>query len=1140
MGISSDVSRSWQGYNVSNSKENISSLKNNIKEDFSRGLESFKTSLNNTATTFVDLGNDIGEQVQSDWKTLTSTFTSVGATLGEQVNNLETGAKELVSKFNTALSNVGKKIDETFEKVEESLVKAKDWVMDAENWKKVGATIVVGGASVLTGIGDLGEKLVDGLTWCGGKLVEGGSFVVAKIQEKTGHEEAAQKTMDWRETMKTDVAGFISHDYVKEFEKYLFEDTKAGQAINAASWLKYDSKVAQGISTVTEKVAEFAAATAITIATGGAGFPAFLAVFGTGFVAGVGGSAEKNYANAKAEGKTPSIDDKNLNILVDGIGSGFNWYAQGKMGQGIFEALKAISKVGAKTFGSTMLSGLKESLTNLKGKSAKEVMAFLFSKSNLKSTLFNADNLTDSGGVVADNIASWINGDEEFNIKNLLGAGVELLGTSLINIVTGGIVDHAGKIDDAVEGADDILKNSDDVIEKVNDVSKSTDDIKKLQQEYDELVAYTNSEKGGFDAVYGRGADKARYDDSMARIREIEDVLKNTDNVSSSTINPIYSTTKNNSTGITNSGASFYQNPQYANLFSISDDTIKHYDSFEIDNMKKELQELDEIKQGVWYKKTKSDLDNHYCMLLNDANEVHRIDNRVFELEEALKNAERSNSINPNTFKENGMVVTKTIRDGNNFIVSPQSFDADTIKQINKNSRWKKTYVYVTSDTDPQKVFNYMKKQKNVVVVKDGMDIFYENGKCYSKVNQSFMTQLQQEPIKKNISRNTVSNSFTSSDYDDIFNFKKNKENLDNASQILNDWGKRNNVDNYAEQALREYAATGSAFQNINGEMTPYITNEGGVRAYIESLDPKVVDEYLNGIGVSKIKISFDGADFYPVVKKFDNAYSTMVDKFGIDETIARFKKFANGEVDLKYITKKNNARSIIGQMTPSELETCITLLKHSDNMEYMGTLTKTMGSSNTADINFHLLREKYGDTNFYIQKDFDINEANYSISDTIDEFKKLQNFSPELTSNVKEVTCTSIRNPDDGYWSNIHNEDFISAATGGNGTINFYKYSQPEEIKRIVTHEASHNYEIIDGFYTLSDSQYWKNAVINDGNFASSYAEEAFNSRIDGPLGEDFADSVANLNCMGATEFSKMYPNRAIILKQLFPEFFV
>lgn len=71
------------------------------------------------------------------------------------------------------------------------------------------------------------------------------------------------------------------------------------------------------------------------------------------------------------------------------------------------------------------------------------------------------------------------------------------------------------------------------------------------------------------------------------------------------------------------------------------------------------------------------------------------------------------------------------------------------------------------------------------------------------------------------------------------------KSNLDKISEILDEWGKKNGYDNFAEYALRRYAETGSAYQIINDKKVPYITSTNGARSYIETLDPTAVSTYL-------------------------------------------------------------------------------------------------------------------------------------------------------------------------------------------------------------------------------------------------------------------------------------------------------
>ena len=563
MGISIDTGSNWGGYTPSEFKADVSSLANNVKESFSDGIQSAKEKYNTAVTTVVDIKEDIETKFENGFKTVSNAFTTAASTLKDQTSNFVSGTKTLLGEVKTALGEfgnwaegagekvaefskdayewvttkenwekvgakiesgvqfVGEKIDAAVEwvttkenwekigaKIESGVTTAVEWAKDPENWKKVwkwvttkenwekvGATVATTVASVLTGIGDLGEKIVDGVTWCGAKITEGVTFVAAKVLDAYGHGEAAENVMNWREKMKTDVADFIATDHVKDVEAKFFENTEIGQKINDASYLKYDSKVAQGISSVTEKVAEFAAATAITVATGGAGVGSFAAVFGAGFLAGVGGSAEKNYSEIKEAGGQPSLDDKAANILFDGIGSGLSWYAQGQMGKGAVEAMQAVSQVGGTAFKNQMLNGIKEGFANFKSMSAKERAAAMFSKGNFLSI----DNLADSGGVVADNVAAWINGDKELNWKTLLGAGVELFGTMGLNCITGGIMGQVDKADDVIDGvkeiddAVDTAKHVDDVVDAskhMDDVADATKKLKNLTD--DEAISYAN------------------------------------------------------------------------------------------------------------------------------------------------------------------------------------------------------------------------------------------------------------------------------------------------------------------------------------------------------------------------------------------------------------------------------------------------------------------------------------------------------------------------------------------------------------------------------------------------------------------------------------------------------------------------
>ena len=109
--------------------------------------------------------------------------------------------------------------------------------------------------------------------------------------------------------------------------------------------------------------------------------------------------------------------------------------------------------------------------------------------------------------------------------------------------------------------------------------------------------------------------------------------------------------------------------------------------------------------------------------------------------------------------------------------------------------------------------------------------------------------------------------------------FLRNKSNLDRATEVLDEWGKRHGQSNYAEQALKQYAETGSAYAKINsGELRPYITSEGGVRKYIESLDPEVVSKYLHNKTLSSSSVE----NLYTFFKSNSSSY---IDNFGVNQS---------------------------------------------------------------------------------------------------------------------------------------------------------------------------------------------------------------------------------------------------------------
>lgn len=113
--------------------------------------------------------------------------------------------------------------------------------------------------------------------------------------------------------------------------------------------------------------------------------------------------------------------------------------------------------------------------------------------------------------------------------------------------------------------------------------------------------------------------------------------------------------------------------------------------------------------------------------------------------------------------------------------------------------------------------------------------------------------------------------------YYDLQRIQRISSNLDAASKILNDWGKNQGFDNYAEIALRKYANTGSVLDDSGNS---YITRTGGVRDYIASLDKNDVSMYLQRLHNSTLTKS-DLNTLYTFFKNFGSSYDST---YGVDQ----------------------------------------------------------------------------------------------------------------------------------------------------------------------------------------------------------------------------------------------------------------
>lgn len=332
------------------------------------------------------------------------------------------------------------------------------------------------GTSIVSGIAGLNEDLVDGVLWLGTAAVTG---IATLCGEKEWAESAQNKMMD-----------VISYDVVGEANKIFYENTSMGRQINEKSLIKYDSEVAQTIQNVSTKVTEFAAATALTIATGGAAAPvAALIVGGTGFLVGAGDKAQENFSQEDRDFWGDSGE-----ITIAGVIKAVEFYSEGKMGAGMIEAAGAIKSAGGVT---NFFKNMKTVLSN--GESSLFTKETL--KNGFKATFKDMDTYMDSIGAAFNNITYDSENGIQIDWKGLatetacnftLNTVFGFVGNAFETKMTSGM-DKLGLSAKSPDVNTNSMRNTiDDVNPKRVEISagtaKSETNLDSFRKEYDELL----------------------------------------------------------------------------------------------------------------------------------------------------------------------------------------------------------------------------------------------------------------------------------------------------------------------------------------------------------------------------------------------------------------------------------------------------------------------------------------------------------------------------------------------------------------------------------------------------------------------------------------------------------------------------
>lgn len=153
----------------------------------------------------------------------------------------------------------------------------------------------------------------------------------------------------------------------------------------------------------------------------------------------------------------------------------------------------------------------------------------------------------------------------------------------------------------------------------------------------------------------------------------------------------------------------------------------------------------------------------------------------------------------------------------------------------------------------------------------------------------------------------------------------------------------------------------------------------------------------------------------------------------------------------------------------------------------------------------------------------------------------ELEKLPVELKSQAKEIHLLNFYNPNDAHWQKVYKNFTHSYATGGQGTVRFYKcpsYTRQDgidDLPRVLAHENGHNVDRQLGqtLYkqNISDTKEWKDAMAADLKLSGKKSPTTYGENA---LAEDFAESCYWLT-VHRQQFEKEFQNRCKILKKLF-----
>lgn len=732
--------------------------------------------------------------------------------------------------------------------------------------ERVGATISTFGVSLFEGVVKLGEDAVDLLAlgravmaseYTG--MIDLGSLIAAEITGDDSLKTNYTKQM-WEETR-----AFVSKDYTGQAFDWLYDNTTGGQ------WMKENAYGFDTTRAIGSEVGEVVGVVALSIVTGG----------GAAYMYGAAKVAEHTEENWQDE--NTSTAGGFFKGTLQGVGDGI-FFGIGMKGDAVMKsaATAAVKESGKQTVKKTAILAGKtlfecgcsvaqdgtniminaffadDTITTPDGKTIRfnnfnDKLSYYYEQAGgmkgMMTSMATASLLSFASDTVdiskigknvntntalknADiNTSNTKKSISNVNTKNIdINIKSKTKGNTFVGDKIGGSAsdpDVLKKIDELRNSKAVNTSNSKNINVKPNNDVK----VNPLSKEYDDLLKKTKEPW----FIQAKEARDNGWAWNLNEVNEVDNIVKRMGELEGNL-------------GIKNTGIPESKIYDYSGAKKEADELARKISKEPIpgyENIDTNSQEYKKAMQEIYSKPSPSGK-----QILSNSEDIVKQVNDV-------KVAYSAEYLGDQSFDFNrygsGNNVVKTIKDGNDFYINSKTFTVDDMKSINKNSRFKKTIVYITDDTNPGIIFQQAKKPKNVVVrVGDFEYLSDGNG---IRINQ-WRNTASVEPTKP---------SFT----------KREKNNLDEVSKILNDWGKKQGLNNYADDALRNYAKTGSVYDNISGK--PYITNTNNVRDYVQSLDPEVVTLYLHNKTLSR-------GNFKSLNNFFKNSGSPSNSTYGVNQ----------------------------------------------------------------------------------------------------------------------------------------------------------------------------------------------------------------------------------------------------------------